>query len=147
MSTASLVSILGARRIWTPYKRIGSKKPPTDLHRDLLVDWSNPTHEFWTYDESRAAANRLKLPGVGLFTDGDLGALGDRCIVGGDVLPAARRILERLNTYTERSPSDTGVHSVFFTVTVHTGGAFRRPMSNGMPDTRAGPNSTRRGTT
>ena len=66
-----------------------------------------------SYDAALEAAQRLKLSGVGFVLTPEAGIIGgdlDHCVNAetGELEPAARAILESLNTYSESSPSRTG---------------------------------------
>lgn len=76
--------------------------------------------ETWsTYEQAVQAAKENGFDGIGfVFTpeDGLCGVDLDKCIdpVSGEIEPWAREIIEELNSYTEISPSGTGVHVILW---------------------------------
>jgi hypothetical protein len=76
---------------------------------------STDAASWLTYEDAVALAEREKLAGVGFVFAPDDGLCGidlDHCrdAVTGAVQPWAQRVIERFNSYTEISPSGTGVH-------------------------------------
>lgn len=75
---------------------------------------SNDPSTWSTLDEMLAAANG-KAQGVGfVFSDDDpyVGIDLDHCIEGGKVSNKARKVISRLRSYTEISPSGKGIHII-----------------------------------
>lgn len=114
-----LVSVLGERRIWAPYEltsrgngKLG--KPPIDAITGQSLKWGDAERVFWNYKQAFEAATRLGLPGVGLFTGNGLGALDlDDCIKNGKLLSRAEMLVKLMGSYSELSPSKTGLHIIF----------------------------------
>lgn len=106
---------------WVAFRLIPSQKRPgkTDKipvnpHNGKNASVTNP--ETWgTYDQAIDRACSDELGGVGfVFTSSDpyIGIDLDGCIEGGELEPWALAIIERLASYTETSPSGTGVHII-----------------------------------
>jgi primase-polymerase (primpol)-like protein len=102
---------------WVPWKMAevdGRKtKLPISPWSGKLAACDKP--QSWsTYRHSRFAAPRFRCDGVGfVFTADDpfCGVDLDGCRTpDGIIAPEARRIIDRLNSYSEVSPSGTGVH-------------------------------------
>ena len=68
-----------------------------------------------TFEEACKAVDKYGYDGVGImFGGGVMGIDIDGCIVDGKISDAARDIITRVNSYTELSPSGTGVHTLCF---------------------------------
>jgi primase-polymerase (primpol)-like protein len=68
-----------------------------------------------SYDAALAAAPPPDEGGIGfVFTGEDpyVGVDVDNCLAGGELHPAAARLVRALDSYTEVSPSGTGVHVI-----------------------------------
>lgn len=109
---------LHQRPQWIVWRSEDGRKTPYQPHTGRLASTTEPSH--WTgYDEARAAyvdAAMQGSPYSGLgfvFTPGDplCGIDLDDCRdpATGDIAPWAREIIDRTGTYTEVSPSQTGV--------------------------------------
>lgn len=89
---------------------------------------STRSQDWSTLDEALDAVDKYGLDGVGfVFTDDDpyAGADLDHCIdESGNIHPEAQRLLDQIRSYTELSPSGTGVH-VIYKGTVGTGSKVR----------------------
>lgn len=69
-------------------------------------DWGDFAAAFGTYEKGGVA-------GIGLVFSPSFGLIGidlDHCIEGGELHPAARRIVDRFDSYTEVSVSGSGLH-------------------------------------
>lgn len=113
MATTTIPNELAERRQWVvrrdkvPYNpnRPGAKASPTD-----------PT-TWGTYQEAVDAVSKHGFDGLGfVFTADDpyVGVDLDKCrdATTGEVEPWAQRIVDELDSYTESSPSGTGVHVI-----------------------------------
>ena len=71
-------------------------------------------HTWSSYKHARYALRRFRCDGIGfVFTDADpfCGIDLDKCrTVNGIIAPEALRIIQQLNSYSELSPSGTGIH-------------------------------------
>lgn len=68
-----------------------------------------------TFDEACKAVDKYGYDGIGImFGNGVMGIDIDGCIKDGQISDAARDIVTRVNSYTEYSPSGTGVHTLCF---------------------------------
>lgn len=68
-----------------------------------------------TFDEACKAVDKFGYDGVGImFGNGVMGVDIDGCIKDGKITDEAKDIITRLNSYTEYSPSGTGVHTLCF---------------------------------
>jgi putative DNA primase/helicase len=88
----------------------GKKLPFSPLvPRGPAVDSTEPAN-WSTYDEAVRVARESGADGVGFALGGGLGGVDlDDCVVDGELTPAARAIVAELDSYTELSPSGTGV--------------------------------------
>lgn len=101
------------RAQWVTWKYSETKqKQPFDPHTGKMAK-VNDLASWGTFDEASAAARRRHHAGIGYVFTGDDPYTGidlDDCIdVAGGVAPWARTIVETLQTYTEISPSGTGL--------------------------------------
>lgn len=91
----------GEKRTKVPYQASGEKADSTD-----------PT-TWCAYGEALEAYRAGGFDGIGfVLGDGFCGVDLDHCAEGGEVEPWAREIIDRLQSYTEFSPSGTGIHIV-----------------------------------
>jgi AAA domain-containing protein/primase/DNA polymerase family protein len=94
--------------------RSHDKKPFTAPGR--MASSTDPS-TWLTFDEAVALAAREKLAGIGFVfaaTDPYAGIDLDKCrdVTTGNIQPWAQRLIERFASYTEMSPSGTGVHII-----------------------------------
>ena len=109
-SLNSIPAALRALKQWVA--RSVDKKPFCAPGR--LASSTDPS-TWLTFDDALALAEREKLAGVGFVFAADDGLCGidlDHCrdAATGAVQPWAQRVIERFASYTEISPSGTGVH-------------------------------------
>ena len=73
---------------------------------------ANDSTTWTTYDKAMAAKEKNNYDGIGFeFTDSSIVGIDiDNCIENGQMNDMARTIVEALDTYTEISPSGTGLH-------------------------------------
>ena len=73
---------------------------------------SNDPGTWGTFEQAlRYWRSHPEITGIGIaFADNLVGIDLDHCIAEGEIQPWARAIIDRLRTYCERSPSETGVH-------------------------------------
>jgi putative DNA primase/helicase len=87
------------------------KKPPIDPQTGKKADKTDP--DTWgTYEQAVAAVRQYDLEGVGFAVSEDDPYCFvdlDNCIEDGEIKPWALKIVERLDSYTEISPSGTGL--------------------------------------
>lgn len=108
---------LSGRRQWVAWRyleRAGKwTKPPVNPHTGEDADVSNPA-TWGSYVEALACQYERQLPGIGFVLSADDGLAGvdlDDCIMpDGSLAPWAASIVEALDSYTEESPSGTGLH-------------------------------------
>ena len=106
----SALDTLAVRPQWVCWRREGKRKAPYNPVTGRKASTTDPS-TWGTYEEARAAENDYD--GIGFvlsaddpFTFVDL----DHCIEDGEVLPWTVEVVESLRSYTEVSPSDTGLH-------------------------------------
>lgn len=88
----------------------GYRKPPVNPKTGEYADVNCP--DTWgTYDEAVKAVSKYKLDGIGIIlTDGLIGVDLDHVLKDGKLDPDAQDIVNTLCTYTEISPSGSGLH-------------------------------------
>lgn len=90
-------------------------KVPCDPETGIPVD---PSNKLYSYKEACQYAERFSntVSGIGFYFSGN-GISGidlDKCIDDkGELSPAAREIIDKLDSYTEYSPSGRGIHIIF----------------------------------
>ncbi len=87
------------------------KKPPVDPKTGKRASVANP-HTWGSFADARRAYASGKFAGVGIVLTADMGIVGidiDHCVQEGNVSDAAARIVSAINSYTEVSPSGTGL--------------------------------------
>lgn len=103
---------LRQRPQWLTWKRSKTgDKLPCSVATGKVADAHDPASRG-TFEQAVAAAQRRHHAGIGyVFTDDDpfVGIDLDDCIDAGDVAPWARTIVDTMQTYTEISPSLTGL--------------------------------------
>lgn len=77
---------------------------------------SSTTPRTWSdFDTACKAVDKYGLDGVGIiFTKGLVGIDIDHCIVDGKISERAKDVVDTVNSYTELSPSGTGIHILAF---------------------------------
>ena len=98
---------LPARRAWT--------KPPLSPCTGAAASHSDPA-TWGTFGQAVTLARRRRLAGVGVVLTRELGLVGvdlDGCVDPryGEIAPWAREVVRRLDTFTQRSPSGTGLRA------------------------------------
>lgn len=108
---------------WVAWKSIPSKDPgkkarkvPIDPNTGRPADTTNSA-SWGTFDEAMACATHDNLAGVGFVFTKELGFVGidlDQCREPekGELTADAQRIVNVLDSYTEVSPSGTGIHTI-----------------------------------
>jgi len=99
--------------LWRREERGGrSTKVPYTV-TGMRASVSHP-EDFATYKEARAVLDRRpdKYSGLGIGLFGDLVGIDiDHCVEpDGQLTPLAREVIDRIGSYAELSPSNTGVH-------------------------------------
>jgi len=87
------------------------KKPPFSPKTGKLASVRNPA-TWGSFQEVQTAYETGHFAGVGIVLTADMGIVGidiDHCIVDGQIQEEAHRILTTINSYADRSPSDTGI--------------------------------------
>jgi primase-polymerase (primpol)-like protein len=119
--------VMELRRQWVCWKlkfKDGKwKKAPVDPKTGKSASTTDPS-TWGTFDQAREYYTRRKnkgIMGIGfVFTKDDpfIGVDLDHCrdIKTGDILPWALEIVEKLDSYTEISPSGSGLHIIVFGV-------------------------------
>ena len=101
---------------WVLWKRVERKgktaKAPYTVNGTFAG--VNKPHTWSTFEKAVEAYNSGKYGGIGfVFTDTPhVGIDLDKCIVSGKLSPFAKEVIKRLDSYTEFSPSSTGVHII-----------------------------------
>lgn len=87
------------------------KKVPVDPHTGGAAKSNDPA-TWASYEDAVAGKERFRADGIGImFANGIFGIDLDHCIdKEGQLLPYAREIVETVQSYTELSPSGTGLH-------------------------------------
>lgn len=87
------------------------KKPPYDPKTGKRASVQKP--ETWgSFQDAQAAFETGQFAGIGIVLTSDLELVGidiDHCIIDGQPTVEAKRIITALNSYTEASPSGTGI--------------------------------------
>lgn len=114
----SAIDLLKADRKWVAWRYVQRKggkptKPPVNPATGKAAKVSDPT-TWGTYEEAVARQKADNLPGVGYvmteddnLTGGDLDHVRDATT--GELVPWAQKVVELAETYTEVSPSGTGL--------------------------------------
>lgn len=101
--------------LWRSEKRDGDEtKVPYQPDGRSKASTSTPA-TWTTFEKARQAYERGQFDGVGfVFTEEDpfVGIDLDGCVNGGDLTGGAWQIVKRLDSYTEGSPSGTGLHII-----------------------------------
>lgn len=135
----SLRRFVGWSYTWKPGNGNGKPgkwdKPPYVATEPGRLASSTDPDTWRTFKESRAAVENGKFDGLGItlgpVETADAIAAGNRltavdldhCIDDhGTIAPWARAIIDRLNTYTERSPSGRGIHMLLWADRLPPGG-------------------------
>jgi putative DNA primase/helicase len=87
------------------------KKPPVDPKTGKRASVANPA-TWGSFEQVKAAYEAGKYAGIGIVLTSDMGMVGidiDHCIQEGSVSDEARQIESAINSYTEASPSGTGI--------------------------------------
>lgn len=103
---------LRSRRQWVTWKRENGTKVPYNAQRPTKKASTIDPATWSTYEQACAAAARCHHAGVGYVFSSDDPYAGvdlDDCVVEGQLSPEASAIVAQLDTYTEISPSGTGV--------------------------------------
>lgn len=104
---------------WVCYKLINKGEPklakvPYDPKTGRPAKANDP--KTWgTFEQAVKVAKNGKYNGIGFeFSKEDpfCGVDLDSCVENGVILPWAKEIIDKLNSYTEYSPSGTGVHII-----------------------------------
>lgn len=96
-------------RVWVAWADEGGRKVPKSPHGGNAK--SNDPSTWGTYAEAEATRARNGYSGVGLMlTDGYIGIDLDGAVEDGEIAGWAQEIIGRFDSYTELSPSGTGVH-------------------------------------
>lgn len=75
---------------------------------------ANAPDSWGTLDQALASVDKWGLDGIGVeLGNGLCGIDLDHCITGKDLAEWARDIISTMQSYTEKSPSGTGVHILF----------------------------------
>lgn len=96
---------------WVAWEYREQKKKKAPINPHTWQDASPIDRSTWgTYDEALAAAGRNEQVGFVFSADDPFTGIDlDDCVIDGEVLPWAVEIVESLNSYTEISPSGTGL--------------------------------------
>jgi len=98
---------------WVIYGKEGKlDKTPYQPKNGFRASKTDPAH--WdTFEAAIAAAKRYKMAGIGfVISKPYIGLDLDHCINDGQLAPYAREIVKLVNSYTEISPSGTGIHII-----------------------------------
>ncbi len=101
----------GAFCLWKYEERDGSRTKVPYQTNGLRADSSN---KVTFTDYAIAVRHRAAYDGIGIGVFGDIYAIDiDSCVENGVLSDMAKDIITRMNTYTEYSPSGTGVRILF----------------------------------
>jgi len=102
--------------VWKREKTESGKWTKVPYRADGKGRASSTDPATWsTYEAAQAVASRYS--GIGFVTTRECGIIlfdADHCIVDGEILPWAREILAVMQSYTEVSPSGSGLHGYAF---------------------------------
>src|SRR5258708_17445179 len=87
------------------------KKPPVDPKTGKRASVANP-HTWGSFAHAQAAYETGAYAGIGIVLTPDMGIVGidiDHCKENGKMSDDAARIVSAINSYTETSPSGTGL--------------------------------------
>lgn len=106
----SALSVLEPESVWVAWDDVGGRKVPKSPFGGNAR--SNDPATWGTYAEAVAAAERNGYSGVGIMlSDGLVGIDLDHVVgEGGQVEAWAQEVIDSIASYTELSPSGTGVH-------------------------------------
>lgn len=123
---------LRGERVWVAWDYEDGAKVPRSKDGGR-ASTTNPS-TWGTYDEVAAAAEHYGWAGVGIvLTDGYAGIDLDGAIgPDGSLLPWAEEIVDSMDSYTEVSPSGTGVHIIVWTDRGQTGPIGRNDREQGI---------------
>lgn len=123
---------LRGERVWVAWDYEDGAKVPRSKDGGR-ASTTNPS-TWGTYDEVAAAAEHYGWAGVGIvLTDGYAGIDLDGAIgPDGSLLPWAEEIVDSMDSYTEVSPSGTGVHIIVWTDRGKTGPIGRNDRAQGI---------------
>lgn len=98
-------------RVWVAWADESGRKVPKSPHGGNAK--SNDPSTWGTYAEAEAVRAKNGYSGVGLMlTDGYIGIDLDGAVEDGEIADWAQEIIGRFDSYTELSPSGTGVHII-----------------------------------
>lgn len=98
-------------RVWVAWADESGRKVPKSPHGGNAK--SNDPSTWGTYAEAEAVRAKIGYSGVGLMlTDGYIGIDLDGAVEDGEIADWAQEIIGRFDSYTELSPSGTGVHII-----------------------------------
>jgi putative DNA primase/helicase len=102
---------------WRLVQKPGKTKPdkiPIDPKTGQAAK-SNDTSTWGTFDQALAAKEKFDCTGIGfMLGNGVFGIDMDHCFIDGVMSDIATEVIETMNSYTELSPSGTGVHIIAF---------------------------------
>lgn len=76
---------------------------------------SNDINSFSDYESAFKAYKDFTFDGLGIGLFGNIGVIDiDHCVSNGQMSDMAKNIVNTMNSYTEYSPSGTGVHIIFY---------------------------------
>lgn len=101
-----------SKSCWVGYKLLNDTKVPINLKTGNPAKSNDPS--TWVpFSFTKGALFRHKCDGLGFvlqppFVGIDL----DDCVVNGEINPFGKNVIEKLSSYTEYSPSGTGIHII-----------------------------------
>ena len=103
---------LKQKKQWVGWHLINNRKVPMCASTFKAAQSSNP--ETWsTFDQAVEAYKQKRWSGIGFVFNKDyVGIDLDHCIDNGRINEFGNKVLSKLNSYTEYSPSGTGIHII-----------------------------------
>nr|WP_314638676.1 hypothetical protein [uncultured Olsenella sp.] len=132
MSVPKALSSLLDMAVWVAWDGSSGRKVPKSPRGGVAA--VNDPYTWGTYEEALAAAESNGYSGVGIMLTGGLvgidldGAVSE----DGEVLPWAREIIDGVDSYTEVSPSGTGVHVLAYASPEDAGAIGRADHERGL---------------
>lgn len=122
---------LRGERMWVAWADEEGRKVPKSPHGGNAR--SNDPSTWGTYEEALASASRNGYSGVGLMlTDGYIGIDLDGAVENGEIADWAQDIVRYFGSYTELSPSGSGLHVIAWADPEYVGPVGRADRSAGI---------------
>ena len=119
----ALRRLAGAEQ-WVAWDDVGGRKVPKSPHGGNAK--SNDPSTWGSFEEAASAAEANGFTGVGIELGGGLVGIDlDGCVHDGRIDPWAQEIIDSIGSYTELSPSGSGIHILAYADPASTGAIGR----------------------